>query len=55
MSATFPSQDDLRIPPKPRSVRLPGLSHRYRLLLQQMAAAAAGFGLAWMLTALLIG
>jgi len=55
MSATFPSPDDLRIPPKPHFMRPVGPATAPSLPIQVAASAMAGFGLAWVLTRLLIG
>ena len=55
MSATFPSQDDLRIPPKPRAIRPAGPATQAALPVQLIVSAGAGFGLAWLLSRLIIG
>lgn len=53
MSTTYPTHDTLRIPPKPRMVKavrpIPGLP------LQLAVSATAAFGLAWLLSRLIIG
>ena len=55
MSTTFPSQDDLRIPPMPRSARRPVGDPPLALPVQLLGSALAGFGLAWVLTQAIIG
>ena len=55
MSTTFPSQDDLRIPPKPRMTRLVAPSPSLAVPVQLLGSAVAGFGLAWILTQTIIG
>lgn len=53
MSTTYPSHDSLRIPPKPRLAKAePAASN---LPLQLGFSAVAGFGLAWLLSRLIIG
>ncbi|UPY35390.1 hypothetical protein [Sediminicoccus sp. KRV36] len=52
MSTTYPTHDSLRIPPKPRLARAqPALN----LPVQVALSAVAGFGLAWLLSRLIIG
>ena len=55
MSATFPSQDDLRIPPKPRVSARMGFRNPSSLPAQVAGSAVAGFALAWLLARLIIG
>lgn len=55
MSTTFPSQDDLRIPPRPRVARPSAPSPAMSLPVQLLGSAMAGFGLAWVLTQTIIG
>ena len=55
MSATFPSSDDLRIPPKPQLLRPAGPATVQSLPWQVAASAVTGFGLAWLLTRLFVG
>lgn len=52
MSTTYPHADSLRIPPKPRMARAEPAS---RLPLQLALSAASAFGLAWLLSHLIIG
>ncbi len=52
MSTTYPTHDSLRIPPKPRLARMPSAT---TLPLQLAGSAAAAFGLAWLLSRLIIG
>ena len=53
MSTTYPTHDSLRIPPKPRLVRVEPASAS--LPVQLVFSAVAGFGLAWLLSWLMIG
>ncbi len=53
MSTTYPTHDSLRIPPKPRLVRAEAASAN--LPVQLAFSAAAAFGLAWLLSWLMIG
>ena len=55
MSTTFPSQDDLRIPPKPRMARALAPSPVLAMPVQLLGSAVAGFALAWVLTQMIIG
>jgi hypothetical protein len=53
MSTTYPTHDSLRIPPKPRLAKTePAAAH---LPVQLAFSAVAGFGLAWLLSRLIIG
>jgi hypothetical protein len=52
MSTTYPDADSLRIPPKPRTVRARPAG---ALPLQLAISAASAFGLAWLLSRLIIG
>jgi hypothetical protein len=57
MSTTYPTHDSLRIPPKPRlapkgRAAEPAAAQR---LAQLAFSAVAGFGLAWLLSRLIIG
>lgn len=53
MSTTYPNHDTLRIPPKPRVVRAE--SAMPALPVQLAFSAVAAFGLAWLLSRLIIG
>jgi len=53
MSTTYPTHDSLRIPPKPSLAR-PG-SASANLPVQVALSAVAGFGLAWLLSSVIIG
>jgi len=55
MSATFPSRDDLRIPPKPQLLRPVGTVTALSLPWQVAGSAVTGFGLAWLLTRFFVG
>ncbi|MBX9751853.1 MAG: hypothetical protein K5Q68_19845 [Roseococcus sp.] len=53
MSTTYPTHDSIRIPPKPRLAKPdPAASS---LPLQLAFSAGTAFGLAWLLTQLIIG
>lgn len=53
MSTTYPTHDSLRIPPKPRLARVEPAAAS--LPVQLAFSAIAGFGLAWLLSWLMIG
>lgn len=53
MSTTYPSADSLRIPPKPR--KLGAKAPLPSLPAQLLCSAVAAFGLAWLLSSLMIG
>lgn len=55
MSTTFPSYDDLRIPPMPRTIRIAARPRTSALPVQLAMAAVTGFLMAWMLTRFAIG
>jgi hypothetical protein len=56
MSTTYPHADNLRIPPKPRMARArPDAPSAPPLALQLAFSAASAFGLAWLLSHLIIG
>ena len=52
MSTTYPDADSLRIPPKPRMARAQPAN---ALPLQLALSASSAFGLAWLLSHLIIG
>ncbi len=55
MSTTLSYDDDLRIPPMPRTIRITARPRTSALPLQLAAAAATGFFLAWVLARFVIG
>lgn len=56
MSTTYPDADNLRIPPKPRMARArPAPAAAPTMALQLAASALSAFGLAWLLSHLIIG
>ena len=56
MRTTYPTHDSLRIPPKPCLARSATASPSVANLPIQVAlSAVAGFGLAWLLSRLIIG
>jgi hypothetical protein len=52
MSTTYPDADNLRIPPKPRRAQAQPAT---ALPLQLAISAISAFGLAWLLSHLIIG
>jgi hypothetical protein len=53
MSTTYPTHDNLRIPPKPHRAKAGPTP--LNLPVQLAFSAVAGFGLAWLLSRLIIG
>lgn len=56
MSTTYPNADNLRIPPKPRRALAQAATASAPILALQLAvSASSAFGLAWLLSHLIIG